>query len=192
MNRNAAALTMVASLFLLSSCNERSNGSLKPISDDDRHPVAPNADGRSDRAVGGFDQRHDGVEMERTPIVLSSIFGICINPGVPVNVNFESAGDFTPGQIRIGSGSSFRRIDYGVGLRFEKGLRYVPLSLADTPYQVYTADQVNHGVTNVKVIGMGKVPGLELIFSYPIGDQVALAYIKTIISELTNCKVVHD
>ncbi len=127
---------------------------------------------------------------ESPPVVMSTAFGICVDLGLPVIVNFESAGDFTAGNVRIGSGPSFRRIEYGIGTSFDKELPYKTIQKIDTPYQVFTSDQRKYGITNVKVVGIGQVTDLDVIFSYPIGDKISLDHTKRIISALVECKVV--
>jgi len=143
---------------------------------------------------GGDKKQHAAVGYDKNgespPVVLSTAFGICIDSRLPVIVNFESAGDFTAGNIRIGSGSSFRRIEYGVGTRFDKELPYKIIQKIDTPYQVFTSDQRKYGITNVKVVGMGQVTDLDVIFSYPIGDKISFDHTKRMISALVECKVV--
>lgn len=128
---------------------------------------------------------------EISPVVLSTDFGVCINPNLPVNVNFDSIGDFTPGNIRVGIDSSFRRIDYGIGTRFDNELPFVLQSKTSSDaHHVFSADDKKLGVTFVKVIGVSVIPNSEIRFSYPIGDTISARYVDQIVANLLKCQVV--
>ena len=128
---------------------------------------------------------------EITPVVLSTDFGVCVNSSLPINVNFDSIGDFTPGNIRIGIDSEFRRIDYGVGTRFDNELPFASRSkVSSTAHHVYFADDRKLGVTFVKVIGVSKTPNAEIRFSYPIADALSARYVDMIAANLLGCKAI--
>ena len=130
-------------------------------------------------------------QLQSPPVVLSAKFGVCIGAPIGLIVNFDSAGDFTPGGVRLGHGSTFRRIDYGVGARFDQDMDFkLSPNMRELSYRVYFADDQKNHVTLIKVSGLTAVPEVEARFSYPIGDKLSAEYADVIVRHLLECEVV--
>jgi hypothetical protein len=124
-------------------------------------------------------------------VVLSAMFGVCMDVKLGAIVRFRTGEDFTPGEIHVGQGKVYRRIDYGVGTRFDSALTFkADQRLNGLGYKILRAEDRKNGVFTVKATGLGNVDKLDVSFSYPIGDTVSARYTDQIVSNLFTCKVV--
>jgi hypothetical protein len=125
-------------------------------------------------------------------IVLSSIHGVCLKRNaLGENAEYTRAEDFIAGKIHVGVGKAYRSIGYGIGIRFNSELPFkADTRFKQMGYQVFKADDRKHGLAVVKILGLGNKQGLDVRFSYSIGDSLAAKYVDQIVPNLFNCKVV--
>lgn len=168
----------------LCGCKERPGTSAEEI---ERKPEGGNA-----KTEFALSEHLSPPAGDISPMVLSANYGVCVSNQLPGVVSYQDGGgDFTPGKIRFGSGSSFREVEYAIGTRFDKNLRYTERRRSHpSSVRVSSLDDPINKLTSIKVDGFNSIENMEIIFSFPIGDKLSLDYTDQSISMLIKCRVV--
>lgn len=177
-------LFFFAYLLVLCGCQDAAQTNVQEIVQESKE---------SAKIAEGMVSRQIPSSMEnRPPMVLSASYEICVDNQLPAIVTYQDGGgDFTPGQIRFGNGSNFRKIEFAIGSRFGKGLPYHELpGRFGSKFRVSSFDDTKNGVTSVKVDGFNDIENLEIVFSYSIDDELSSKYTDQAIASLRHCRVI--
>jgi hypothetical protein len=116
-------------------------------------------------------------------VVLSTMFGVCMDLKLNAIVKFNSTGDFTSGNIFVSHGKTQRTIGYAIGTRFGNSLDLrEDKKIKGLKYRILRADDRKNGCSIVSAMGLSETEKLEISFSYPIGDDLSRKYTDQIAS----------